>query len=147
MALRAALRFAPVGSPLEVNIVADVSKDNSEAVATKLLYANNPLVRSYVPGNPTAGIPFDSRFITASKSYTSYANYATGGNYTTVFGIPTQVAPGGFSASPTSSVKSWGIAGTIDYDLSDMLKLKSITSPYCCSSSTTAMNNSRRNCA
>ncbi|WP_145206374.1 TonB-dependent receptor [Sphingobium sp. B2] len=127
MALRAALRFAPVGSPLEVNIVADVSKDNSEAVATKLLYANNPLVRSYVPGNPTAGIPFDSRFITASKSYTSYANYATGGNYTTVFGIPTQVAPGGFSASPTSSVKSWGIAGTIDYDLSDMLKLKSIT--------------------
>lgn len=127
MGLRAALRYAPAGSPLEINIVADVSKDNSDVVATKLLYADNPAVRSYVAGNATVGIPFDSRFLTGSKSYTSYATYGSGGNYTTVFGIPTQIAPGGFSASPTSTVKAWGLSGTIDYDLSEALKLKSIT--------------------
>ncbi|SEJ93903.1 iron complex outermembrane recepter protein [Sphingobium sp. AP50] len=127
MGLRAALRYAPAGSPLEINIVGDVSRDNSEVVATKLLYADNPSVRSYDASDATAGIPFDSRFLTGAKSYTSYATYATGGNYTTAFGIPTQVAPGGFTASPTSTVKAWGLSGTIDYDLSDSLKLKSIT--------------------
>ncbi|NBC35426.1 TonB-dependent receptor [Novosphingobium sp. FSY-8] len=125
-ALRAALRFAPAGSPWEVNISADVSTDKSEAVATKLLYANNSAVRSYVAANPTGGVPFDSRFITPAGSYTSYASYCNGGNYTTVFGFPYQVTPG-FCASPTSSADSWGVSAAIDYKLSESLALKSIT--------------------
>ncbi len=124
---RLALRYAPDGSPLEINLVGDFSIDNSEIVATKLLYADNPSVRSYVAGDATAGIPFDSRFITGPRSYTNYATYQTGGNYTTVFGIPTQVTPGGFSTEPKSTAKSWGIAGTIEYQLSDVLSLTSIT--------------------
>ncbi|MDE3116733.1 MAG: TonB-dependent receptor plug domain-containing protein, partial [Pseudomonadota bacterium] len=95
--VRAALRYAPEGSPLEINFAADFTKDDSQVPATKLTYANNPGVRSYVAGDPFGGIPFDSRFITGPHSYTSYATYSTGGNYTALGFFPTQVAPGSFS--------------------------------------------------
>lgn len=124
---RLALRYAPSGSALEVNLVADYAKNDSEQVATKLLYANSTGVRSYVAGDPGGGIPFDSRFLTGAKSYTSYANYASGGNYTTVFGTNYQVAPGTYDTSPESTAESWGVAGTIDLDLGTDLALKSIT--------------------
>lgn len=134
-ALRLAVRYAPAGSPLEVNIIGDISQNNSEQVATKLVFADNPGVRSYVANDPAGGIPFDSRFITGPESYTSYATYATGGNYTS--GLPPvppftdfpnlQVAPGGFSTSPQSRIRNWGLSGTIDYAIGDALSLKSIT--------------------
>ena len=125
--VRVALRYAPEGSPLEINLVGDYSSDNSQIAPSKLLYADNPSVRSYVAANPAGGIPFDGRFITGPKSYTTYATYATGGNYTTVFGIPTQIAPGGFSAEPKSTAESWGVANTVELELSDALSLTSIT--------------------
>ena len=124
---RVALRYAPTGSPLEINLIADVTQDNSEPAASKLIFANNPGVRSYDPANPAGGVPFDSRFITGPNSYTSYASYSAGGNFTTVFGTPYVETPG-FQAKPESSVSAWGISGTIDYELSNALKLKSITS-------------------
>ncbi|GLT02413.1 TonB-dependent receptor [Sphingobium jiangsuense] len=126
--IRAALRYAPAGSPLEINLIGDYAQNNSEQVATKLIYANNPAVRSYDAADPNGGVPMDSRFITGSKSYTSYASYVSGGNYTTVFGTPYQVQPGDFVSSPRSTAKSYGISGSIDYALSDTLSLKSITS-------------------
>lgn len=134
-ALRAALRIAPTGSRLEINVIGDVAQNNSEQMATKLVYANNPGTRSYDAANPAGGIPFDNRFITCGQCYTSYATYASGGNYTSGFPpvfpftlFPNlQVAPGGFSTSPKSTVKSWGMVGTIDYALSDSISLKSIT--------------------
>ena len=125
-AVRLALRYAPSG-PVEINLRADYADDQSEIVATKLLFAGNASVRSYDPANPTGGVPFDSRFLTGPESYTSYATYATGGNYTTAFGIPTQIQPGGFSVSPTATARSWGVAGTVDVELSPDLALKSIT--------------------
>lgn len=126
LALRAALRYAPEGSPLEVNLVADVARDNSEQVATKLMYADNAGMRTYDPGNPAGGVPLDSRFITGSKSYTTYADYCNSGNITTAFGFDYPQAKT-VCASPKSTSKSWGLAGTIDYDLGDSLSLKSIT--------------------
>ena len=131
--IRGALRYAPDGSPLEINIVADYAKNDSEQIATKLIYANNPNIRSYDATNPFAGVPLDSRFLTGAKSYTSYANYSSGGNYTTPFcapGLgcfPYQVAPGGFQTSPKSTAEGKGVSGTIDYKLTDTLSLKSIT--------------------
>ncbi len=125
--VRAALRYAPEGSPLEINFAADFTKDDSQVPATKLTYANNPGVRSYVAGDPFGGIPFDSRFITGPHSYTSYATYSTGGNYTALGFFPTQVAPGSFSSSPVDSAQSYGFGGTIDYRISENLSLKSIT--------------------
>ncbi|MBT0670819.1 TonB-dependent receptor [Novosphingobium profundi] len=124
---RLALRYAPSGSALEVNLIADYAKNDSEQVATKLLYANSTAVRSYVADDPSGGIPFDSRFLTGKHAYSSYANYASGGNYTTVFGTNYQVAPGTYDTSPESTAKSWGVAGTIDLALADNLALKSIT--------------------
>ncbi|MGB3797077.1 MAG: TonB-dependent receptor [Alteraurantiacibacter sp.] len=125
--VRLALRYAPIDTPLEINLRADYADDDSESVATKLLVADNPGVRSYLPGDPTTGVPFDSRFITGPESYTSYADYSTGGNYTSVFGIPYQVAPGGFSTEPRSTAKSWGIAATVTYELSPNLSVTSIS--------------------
>ncbi|WP_126172297.1 TonB-dependent receptor [Altericroceibacterium xinjiangense] len=126
-AVRLALRYAPIEVPLEINLRADYADDSSETVATKLIYADNPAIRSYVPGNPTAGVPFDSRFITGPESYTTYADYSTGGNYTSVFGFPYQVMPGGFSTAPRSTAESWGVAATVEYELSPNLSLTSIT--------------------
>ena len=126
-AVRLALRYAPAGSPLEINVRADYASDKSEIVGTKLIYADNPAVRSYVAGNPTLGVPFDSRFLTGPESYSSYATYANGGNYTTVFGIPRQVLPGTFQVRPRASVESWGVSGHVDLDLADNLVLTSIT--------------------
>jgi iron complex outermembrane receptor protein len=126
-AVRLAVRYAPTAAPVEINLRADYSTDKSEIVATKLLYAGNPSVRSYDPANPLGGVPFDSRFLTGPESYTNYTTYSTGGNYTTAFGIPVQIAPGGFSVAPTGTAKSWGVAGTVDIELTPDLALKSIT--------------------
>lgn len=126
-AARVALRYAPTGSPVEVNIIADISDDNSEPTASKLLFAGNPGARSYVPNDAAGGVPLDSRFLTDPHSYTNYATYANGGNFTTVFGSPFQEVPGSYVVTPQSGVRSWGIAGTIDLELADNLALKSIT--------------------
>ncbi len=126
-AVRLALRYDPYDAPIEINLNADYATDNSEIVPSKLIYADSPNDRSYVAGDPYAGIPFDDRFITGPESYTSYANYMTGGNYTTVFGIPYQVAPGGFTSAPKATAESWGVSGRIDVELADNLSLTSIT--------------------
>jgi iron complex outermembrane recepter protein len=126
-ALRLALRYAPEGSPLEINLSGDVATDRSQSVATKLIYADNQRTRSYDPANPLAGVPLDSRFITGPESYSAYTTYRTGGNYTTVFGFPRQVAPGAFEAGPIAHADSHGFAATVDYQFSDSLSLKSIT--------------------
>ena len=126
-ALRAAVRYAPAGSPLEINVVADVSRDHSQPLPSKLTAPLNPGVRSYVAGDPFAGVPFDDRFITGPEEYASYANGDASGNFTTVFGFPYQVAPGTFTDPPENSADAWGIAATIDVDLSDNLTLTSIT--------------------
>lgn len=127
IALRAALRYAPAGSPLEINLIVDGSRDNAELAPTKMLYGNNPAVRSYVAGNPFAGVPYDSRFITAPGSYTNYSSPNVGGNFTTLFGTPYQVTPDTFTDPFQNNVDAWGVSGTIDYKLADNLSLKSVT--------------------
>lgn len=127
LTVRGALRYAPTGSRLEINLVGDYTRDRSQPVATKISYANNPGIRSYDASNPLGGIPFDSRFITPSGSYSSYADYGASGNFTTVFGTPYQQAPGYFPDKRQNSVDGWGVSGTIDYELTDSLALKSIT--------------------
>lgn len=126
-ALRAAVRYAPVDSPFEINIVADVSRDHSDPLPAKLTGPLNPNVRSYVPGDPFAGVPFDDRFLTGPEEYANYANNDASGNFTTVLGFPYQVEPGTFTDEQQNSAEAWGIAATIDVDLSDSLTLTSIT--------------------
>jgi len=127
LTVRGALRFAPVGSPLEVNIIGDYSRDRRQPVAGKIQYADNPLVRSYDAANPAGGIPFDSRFITPDGDYTSYADYGDGGNFTTIYGTLHQQAPGSRPHQRENSADGWGVSGAIDYQLGDSLSVKSIT--------------------
>lgn len=133
LTLRGALRIAPTGSPLEVNIIGDYTRDESQLPANKLSFANNPSTRTYGVGNPFAGIPFDSRFITPAGSYFGYEDFSEAGNYTTVFCdpdlgcLPTQVAPGTFSDAPRNNVESWGLSANIALELGDSLELRSIT--------------------
>ncbi|OYW89151.1 MAG: TonB-dependent receptor [Sphingobium sp. 32-64-5] len=127
LTLRGAIRFAPVGSPLEINIIGDYSRDHRQPVAGKIQYADNPLVRSYDAGNPAGGIPFDSRFLTPKGSYTSYADYGDGGNFSTVYGTLYQQAPGSRPYRRKNTADGWGVSGTIDYRLGDSFSLKSIT--------------------
>jgi iron complex outermembrane receptor protein len=126
-AARLALRYAPEGSPLEINLIGDITEDSSESTPLKLISANSPAVRSYDAANPFGGVPLDGRFLTGAESYTNYATYRNGGNYTALGFLPYQVAPGSFVTEPQSSVRSWGLSGTIDYDLGGGFALKSIT--------------------
>lgn len=136
LSLRGALRYAPTGSNLDITIAGDYARNNSEPPATKLTLADHAAIapslslqdyRTYTAGNPFAGVPFDSRFLTAPDSYSSYENYAGSGNYTTIFGSPAQVAPGTFTDKPENSTETWGVTGTADLALGDDLTLKSIT--------------------
>jgi iron complex outermembrane receptor protein len=127
VAARVALRYAPTGSPLEINIIGDISEDNSEPAGNKLLVASNPNVRSYDPNSPAGGIPYDSRFLTGPTEYSNYSTYQNGGNFT-AFGQLRTVLPGTFVAVPKTTAHGWSVSGTIDYALSDDLSIKSITS-------------------
>jgi len=127
LTLRGAIRFAPAGSPLEINIIGDYSRDHRQPVAGKIQYADNPLVRSYDADNPAGGIPFDSRFITPQGTYASYADYGDGGNFSTVYGTLYQQVPGTRPYRRKNTADGWGVSGTIDYRLGDSLSLKSIT--------------------
>ncbi|MEN7536736.1 TonB-dependent receptor [Aurantiacibacter sp. DGU5] len=126
-ALRLNVRYAPAGAPIEINLSADIASDTSESVATKLLFASNPGVRSYDADNLAGGVPFDDRFITGPESYISYADYSSGGNYTTNFGTPLQVLPGTFDAEPRSEANSFGVSANIVYEMSENISLTSIT--------------------
>ncbi len=143
-AVRGTLSIAPVGSPLEINVTADYTKDTSATQASTLI-ASAELTG--LENNPVAyqGAPYDDRFVTYGQyrrpgaalndPFATYANfYDPGVTYRAAdagSGPPTTVTPGApngpLISEPGSQVEGWGIAGTIDYELSDQLALKSIT--------------------
>ncbi len=89
-------------------------------------------------------MPYDNRFVpygqyrradsVLNDPYATYANfYDPGVTYTAASAVSaggpgTVGAPNGpLTAEPRSWVDGWGVAGTIDYELSDSIALKSIT--------------------
>ncbi len=124
-ALRVAARYQPT-TDLEINLSADVARDRSDAVAVKLLAATGPRSRTYDAANPAGGVPYDNKFVTPAKSYTSYSTSCNGGNFTTLFGTTRQL-PTSLCVPPRNNVDSYGFSGTLDYSLSDALSFKSIT--------------------
>lgn len=115
---RGAIRFL-ANDRLEFNLSADLTDDHGEAPASKLIALGLPPNPSGTPGKPGTqisnalalysaaatlprfGIPLDSRFVTNSP-FTTYNTFTD------------PIA--GVSAPPTSTVYSWGVAGTIDWD-------------------------------
>ena len=126
LALRAAARWL-VTPNLEVNLEGDILRDDSEAQANTLMYVDprgyaGPADTSNVLGQTAAwnyqynmphyGILFDNRFLPANpfQDYTNFTDNKTG-----------VVSPA------VSTTHSWGVQGTIDWNLTPDLALKSIT--------------------
>ena len=100
---RAALRWV-ASDGLEVNLIGDYTKDNSQSAATTLRFANNATAT-------LNGVPYDSRFI-PTDPYTNYSNYTT---------------LNGTSYPAVSTVSGGGVSGTVDWTLTDNYSIKSIT--------------------
>ncbi|HWW63841.1 MAG TPA: TonB-dependent receptor [Sphingomonadaceae bacterium] len=111
---RAALRWTP-SSAVEVNLTAEIVRDNSEGAADSLIYVdtsapalanfnNNVLIPNY-------GIPFDNRFVT--DPYVTYANYTN--------------LLRGRSVPAVNTMHSESFSGDATWHLTDDIQLKSIT--------------------
>jgi iron complex outermembrane receptor protein len=143
-AMRGALRIAPAGSPLEVNLIGDYSRDRSEIQASTLI-ASAELTNRHLSSVAYQGVPYDNRFVAYGQyrpanavlndPYATYANFYDPGVMYSAIGAPVgppTSAPHGaplgpFSVDPESDTKAWGFSGTIDFALSENFALKSIT--------------------
>jgi iron complex outermembrane receptor protein len=151
-AVRGALRIAPVGSRVEINLTGDYTKDTSSTQASVLIAsaesaskgAANYDDRSVI-SLPYQGVAYDDRFVTygpyrrpdsrINDPYASYANFFDPGVTYKALGPPTgapNTVPVGESNGPylaanASGSESWGVSGTIDFQINDNLALKSIT--------------------
>src|SRR5690606_34809600 len=143
-AMRGALRIAPVGSPLEINLIADYSRDRSEIQASTLI-ASAELNNRHTRPISYQNVAYDNRFVTYGQyrpanavlndPYATYANFYDPGVMYEAAGAPAgppTSAPvgarlGPFSVDPKSDTEAWGFSGTIDYALSDNFAIKSIT--------------------
>lgn len=121
-AARLAVRYAPAGSPIEVNLAGDYTKDTSQVAATRLLATNDALAATCaacaVPGgvNPVGGGPiYLNSSMIPTDPYVTYANRQDTNNGRT------------FAAPDTTRTETWGASSVIDWSLMDNLKLKSIT--------------------
>jgi len=111
---RAALRWTPAAG-VEVNLVAEIIRDNSEAAADSLIYINTAAASLVNHNNnrliPAYGIPFDERFIV--DPYVTFATYDS--------------AFLGRKVPAVNTVHSESYSGDITLDLSENVQLKSIT--------------------
>jgi len=111
---RAALRWTPTAN-VEVNLVAEVIRDNSEAAADSLIYVNENAASLVNYNNtrliPTYGIPFDNRFVV--DPYVTFATYDS--------------AFLGRKVPPVNTVHSESYSGEINWDITDNVQFKSIT--------------------
>jgi iron complex outermembrane receptor protein len=143
-ALRGSLRLAPTGSPLEINVTADYTRDTSGTQASVLLASGELNGRQNV-SVPYQGVPYDNRFVpygqyrpanaVLNNPYASYASFFDPGVLYAALdagaGPPSSITAGAsngpFTAPVASENDGWGISGTIDYELGDNVALKSIT--------------------
>ena len=113
--IRAAFRVL-ASDTVEVNLSADLTDDNGPGPADKIL-AINPNATFLKGFNtnkviPAFGIPYDARFLTSSP----YSTYAT-------FNDPLN----GYKIPSDSTLYSWGLNGTVDWQSQWGLHVKSIT--------------------
>jgi iron complex outermembrane recepter protein len=121
-AVKAILRYHPSDS-LDISISGDYNKDSRNSGAEVLLYGSNAN-----PNTPTVnGIPFDSRFICGKFcNYTTFAQEADtfkAGFLPFLDGLPV----GAVKGQQKNEYDGWGVSGNIDFNVSDKIKLQSIT--------------------
>jgi iron complex outermembrane recepter protein len=126
-ALRLALRWTPSDS-VEVNLVGDVTQQNQENPATTLVYAelphtaNNSSFYNQISIQTTSGasLPYSATAVPAIIPRNPYAGYQT-------FLMPATANSPAYSGSDTSRLLSWGGSATIDWKITDILAVTSIT--------------------
>jgi iron complex outermembrane receptor protein len=120
--VRGALRYI-ASDAVELNIIGDFTRDQSETSASILLAAPPFGGVSFLDGTP-----FDNRFV-SSERYTSYGTYCagSGGIYASPGGAVTIPASQAFCVPTHNDFTDAGVSGTIDWQLGDNLSLKSIT--------------------
>src|SRR3569623_70729 len=138
-ALRGSLRLAPPGSPLEINVTGDYTKDTSATQASTLLASGTSAGATARSGTSVAyqGVPYDDRFVTYGPNrptnavlndpYANYANFFDAGYLYSALnagsGPPSSITAGPsngpMTAPSANQVDGWGVSGTLDYQLSD----------------------------
>lgn len=142
---RAALRWTPLDS-LEINLSADYTRENSQAIPTVLIAAGKPgadfrpdlpglavntLGTPLLRGKNGQPVPVDCRFVPAGQyscdtggdllgydpRFVSYSNFMDAMD-------PSAMAPfKPYFALPITRFNGWGVAGNVSYDLSDNVNL------------------------
>ncbi len=114
-AARASLRWI-ASDRVELNLVGDLTDDRTQATGQTLLRAQplQPWITAVY------GVPYDSRF-TSRSAYANYASFSTPGGL--IGGVQTQP----LTATDRDRVVGWGLSGAIDWKLSDVVALRSIT--------------------
>ena len=143
-AIRGAVRIAPVDSPLEINLIADYSRDKSSIQASTLIASAEATGRQGL-SIPYQGVAYDHRFVTYGEyrrptsrlddPYGTYANFYDPGVMYAAAGVsagPPSATPAGaplgpFIVDPITDTEAWGFSGTVDFELSENLAIKSIT--------------------
>jgi len=149
-AIRGIVRFSP-NARFDAVVSADYMRESRHSSAQVLLYADNPN-----PNVATSnGVPLDSRFLCGPRcnydtngqtagAFTGYFYTPAGGPalipysvYASLAGIPgnplgTFTAPFGplnaTAGSELTELTAWGVSGNVGYELSDTVKVTSVTS-------------------
>jgi iron complex outermembrane recepter protein len=106
---RAILRWIP-SDAVEVNIIGDLTNDNSEAAALTL---------AAVSGTNTALGPGYGPWFVAGERYITYETFSDSSG-----GVTGQA----YTTPPINHLRTWGAAGIVDIKLTDALAIKSISS-------------------
>ncbi len=122
---------------IEVNLSGDYTRDRSESGASVLLYYNSPAVNAN--GQPWLPSTIDGSAIRGNCAFVPYGvnscdtlsgynrKFVSYGTFLDRTPATTQAPYKNYAFAPHQWLDNYGVAGTIDIDLSDSLQLKSIT--------------------
>ncbi len=136
-AVRGQLRFVP-SDRVEVNLIADYTRDTSEAAPGTLLFVGNPAGVAGVPNATSAyqigGVALGNATGSPFISYSPYGAYAQDSftnspyvSYATYSSPAPRDGTAPYSIPASNAIEGYGFSGQIDLGLSDNLSLKSIT--------------------
>ena len=136
-AAKVALRWE--GSRVEANLSADYTRERNDPGVATLLYANaaglmnNDPDRPWLRGTDGEAIPYNCMFVpygvNSCDTLTGYdGRYVTYATFADLYPGDSQLPYKPHVLEPYSNLDNYGVALTVDVDLSDSLALKSISS-------------------
>lgn len=134
---RAQLRWI-VNDRLEVNLAGDITRDQSEAAPSTLLFVGN---QAGVPGVPNAtsayqigGVALGNATGSPFITYSPYGNFAQDPftnspyvSYATYLNPAPRDGTAAYTVPDRNALNSWGVSGTVDWQIGDNLSIRSIS--------------------